>query len=152
MPPVSCSQIEAHEIHRGKGLEVRLAQDFGPTDLTSTYSVSTRKVFGGIELSPPGLESDALTTRLSTALLKKLEESLKIRPGQGRKSASKEVITGVTTTTIDGSKETIASSRKTRNVSRSLGKDSFKVRRALRRLLFYYRYKISYLHQLNHSV
>ncbi|GFS90672.1 hypothetical protein TNCV_3770991 [Trichonephila clavipes] len=89
------SQIEAHEIHRGKGLEVCLSlalstrkvtvrfssakfpektidgettylhlhnfcielkgreiffspQDFGPTDLTSTYSVCTRRVFGGI--------------------------------------------------------------------------------------------------------
>ncbi|GFT12152.1 hypothetical protein TNCV_127851 [Trichonephila clavipes] len=91
MPPV-----RAHEIHRGKGLEVRLSlaltlsiiqvtvrkslakflegkidgdttyhhlhnldmelkereifshKTFGPTDLTSTYSVRTRRVFGGI--------------------------------------------------------------------------------------------------------
>ncbi|GFV06549.1 hypothetical protein TNCV_2948711 [Trichonephila clavipes] len=35
-------------------------QDYGPTDLTSTYTVCTRRVFG--------LESDALTTRLPTAL------------------------------------------------------------------------------------
>ncbi|GFV85732.1 hypothetical protein TNCV_2003522 [Trichonephila clavipes] len=116
-------RIEAHEIHRGKGLEVRLSlalstiqvtvrissakfpeetidgdttylhlhnlgvelngreiffspctrdsthKTFGPTDLTSTYSVCTRRVFGGIgiEPRPSGLESDALTTRLPTA-------------------------------------------------------------------------------------
>ncbi|GFU18007.1 hypothetical protein TNCV_3393631 [Trichonephila clavipes] len=41
---------------------------FGPTDLTSTYPVCTRRVFGGIEPKPSGLESDALTTRLPTAL------------------------------------------------------------------------------------
>ncbi|GFX99846.1 hypothetical protein TNCV_258831 [Trichonephila clavipes] len=39
---------------------------FGPTDLTSTYSVRTRRVFGGIEPRPSGLESDARTTRLPT--------------------------------------------------------------------------------------
>ncbi|GFV72810.1 uncharacterized protein TNCV_2714021 [Trichonephila clavipes] len=39
---------------------------FEPTDLTSTYSVCTRRVFGGIELSLSGLESNALTTRLPT--------------------------------------------------------------------------------------
>ncbi|GFU05442.1 transposable element Tcb2 transposase [Trichonephila clavipes] len=46
---------------------------FGPTDLTSTYSVCTRRVFGGIEPRPSGLESDALTTRLPTALKTVLE-------------------------------------------------------------------------------
>ncbi|GFV97058.1 hypothetical protein TNCV_3526441 [Trichonephila clavipes] len=42
---------------------------FGPFDLTSTYSVCTRRVFGGIENSTQafGLESDVLTTRLSKA-------------------------------------------------------------------------------------
>ncbi|GFX24249.1 hypothetical protein TNCV_1366292 [Trichonephila clavipes] len=39
---------------------------FGTTDLTSTYSVCTRRVFGGIEPRPSGLESNALTTRLPT--------------------------------------------------------------------------------------
>ncbi|GFY00250.1 hypothetical protein TNCV_4710521 [Trichonephila clavipes] len=45
---------------------------FGPTDLTSTYSMCTRRVFGGtgIEPRPSGPESGALTTRLSTALNK----------------------------------------------------------------------------------
>ncbi|GFT50618.1 hypothetical protein TNCV_552031 [Trichonephila clavipes] len=43
-------------------------QDFGLTDLTSTYSVCTRRVFGGIERRPSVLETDALTTRLPTAL------------------------------------------------------------------------------------
>ncbi|GFU70582.1 hypothetical protein TNCV_2971421 [Trichonephila clavipes] len=39
---------------------------FGPTDLTSTYSVCTRGLFGGtgIKPRPSGLESYALTTRL----------------------------------------------------------------------------------------
>ncbi|GFW74158.1 uncharacterized protein TNCV_4177031 [Trichonephila clavipes] len=37
---------------------------FRPTDLTSTYSVCTRRVFGGIDPRPCSLESDALTTRL----------------------------------------------------------------------------------------
>ncbi|GFU59889.1 hypothetical protein TNCV_4726551 [Trichonephila clavipes] len=42
---------------------------FGPTDLTSTYSVCTRRVFGGtgIKPMPSGLESNAPTTRLPTA-------------------------------------------------------------------------------------
>ncbi|GFY17706.1 uncharacterized protein TNCV_1074411 [Trichonephila clavipes] len=40
---------------------------FRPTDLTSTYCVCTRRVFGGIEPRPSGLESDALTTKLPTA-------------------------------------------------------------------------------------
>ncbi|GFY24386.1 hypothetical protein TNCV_1014341 [Trichonephila clavipes] len=33
---------------------------FGPTDLTVRYSVCIRRVFGGIEPRPSGLESDAL--------------------------------------------------------------------------------------------
>ncbi|GFU13162.1 uncharacterized protein TNCV_1445661 [Trichonephila clavipes] len=41
---------------------------FGPTDLTSTYSMCTRRVFSGIEPRPSGMESDALTSRLPTAL------------------------------------------------------------------------------------
>ncbi|GFW40635.1 hypothetical protein TNCV_4824711 [Trichonephila clavipes] len=42
---------------------------FGPTDLTSTCSICTRKVFGGtdIESRRSGLESGTLTTRLPTA-------------------------------------------------------------------------------------
>ncbi|GFT24382.1 uncharacterized protein TNCV_3252301 [Trichonephila clavipes] len=43
-------------------------ETFGPTDLKSTYSVCTRRVFGGIviEPRPSGLVSDALTTMLLT--------------------------------------------------------------------------------------
>ncbi|GFV55354.1 hypothetical protein TNCV_2269051 [Trichonephila clavipes] len=39
---------------------------FGTPDLTSTFSVCTRRVFGGIghRTRPSGLGSDALTTRL----------------------------------------------------------------------------------------
>ncbi|GFU05622.1 hypothetical protein TNCV_3292121 [Trichonephila clavipes] len=54
--PVPCTCDSAH-------------MTFGPTDLTSTYSVCNRRVFGGgIEHRPrpSGLESDALTTRLPT--------------------------------------------------------------------------------------
>ncbi|GFS68736.1 transposable element Tcb1 transposase [Trichonephila clavipes] len=42
----------------------------GLTDLTTTYSVYTRRLFGGIgiEPRPSGLESDALTTRQPTTL------------------------------------------------------------------------------------
>ncbi|GFW25565.1 uncharacterized protein TNCV_1308261 [Trichonephila clavipes] len=40
---------------------------FGPTHLTSTYSVYTWRVFDGIRPRPSGLESNALTTRLPTA-------------------------------------------------------------------------------------
>ncbi|GFW52182.1 alpha-2 adrenergic receptor [Trichonephila clavipes] len=42
---------------------------FGPTDLTSTYSVCTRRMFGGtgIEPRPSGPESGVLTTRPPTA-------------------------------------------------------------------------------------
>ncbi|GFX68354.1 hypothetical protein TNCV_2817281 [Trichonephila clavipes] len=41
---------------------------FGSTDLTSTYSVCTRRVFRGTGIEPRsyGLESGALTTRLPT--------------------------------------------------------------------------------------
>ncbi|GFX56754.1 uncharacterized protein TNCV_495021 [Trichonephila clavipes] len=43
---------------------------FGPTDLTSTYSMCTLRVIDGpsIEPRPSGLESDALTTRLPTVI------------------------------------------------------------------------------------
>ncbi|GFS74811.1 uncharacterized protein TNCV_1395131 [Trichonephila clavipes] len=39
---------------------------FGPTDLMSTYSVCTRRVFGGTGIEPraSGMESDPLTTKL----------------------------------------------------------------------------------------
>ncbi|GFX37295.1 uncharacterized protein TNCV_76391 [Trichonephila clavipes] len=40
---------------------------FGPTDLTNTYSVCTRRVFGGIGHRTQAFRSDALTTRLPTA-------------------------------------------------------------------------------------
>ncbi|GFT58592.1 hypothetical protein TNCV_1250561 [Trichonephila clavipes] len=55
--PVPCTRYSAHKT-------------FGHTDLTSTYSVCTRRVFGGtdIEPRPSGLKSDALTTRLPTRL------------------------------------------------------------------------------------
>ncbi|GFW30438.1 hypothetical protein TNCV_453761 [Trichonephila clavipes] len=48
---------------------------FEPIDLTSTFSVSIRRVFGGtgIEPRPSVLESDALTTRLPTALVTRNE-------------------------------------------------------------------------------
>ncbi|GFX70989.1 uncharacterized protein TNCV_1689721 [Trichonephila clavipes] len=39
---------------------------FGPTDLTSTYSVCTRRAFGGIGHQTQAFQS-ALTTRLPTA-------------------------------------------------------------------------------------
>ncbi|GFX51575.1 hypothetical protein TNCV_5012791 [Trichonephila clavipes] len=48
---------------------------FGPTDLMRTYSVCTRRVFGGgIEPRSSGLESDALTTRLPTAHVEKYSQ------------------------------------------------------------------------------
>ncbi|GFT64247.1 hypothetical protein TNCV_5134161 [Trichonephila clavipes] len=55
--PVPCTRDSVHKT-------------LGPTDLTSTYSVCTRRVFGtsGIEPRRFGLESDALTIRLPTAL------------------------------------------------------------------------------------
>ncbi|GFV55097.1 hypothetical protein TNCV_2623181 [Trichonephila clavipes] len=54
--PVPCTRDSAHKT-------------FGPTDLKNTYSVCTRRVFGGtdIEPRPSGLESGAQTTRLPTA-------------------------------------------------------------------------------------
>ncbi|GFW00736.1 hypothetical protein TNCV_2305091 [Trichonephila clavipes] len=50
MPPVGRSQIEAHEIHRGNGLGVRLSL---------VLALST--------IQPSGLESDDLSTRVPTA-------------------------------------------------------------------------------------
>ncbi|GFS65326.1 hypothetical protein TNCV_2451491 [Trichonephila clavipes] len=47
---------------------------FGSTDLTSTYFVCTQRVFGGIEPRPSGLESDALITKLPTALIHNLHQ------------------------------------------------------------------------------
>ncbi|GFT52426.1 uncharacterized protein TNCV_502521 [Trichonephila clavipes] len=40
---------------------------FRPTDLASTYSVCTQRVFGGMKPRPSSLEYDALITRLPTA-------------------------------------------------------------------------------------
>ncbi|GFU17982.1 hypothetical protein TNCV_318721 [Trichonephila clavipes] len=56
-PVVPCTRDLAHKT-------------FGPIDLTSTYSLCTRRVFGGtgIKPRPSGLESDALTTRLTHGL------------------------------------------------------------------------------------
>ncbi|GFX76547.1 hypothetical protein TNCV_3162651 [Trichonephila clavipes] len=51
---------------------------FGPTELTGTYFLWTRKVFGGIEPRPSGLESNALTTRLPTTLFLDLKTDLLI--------------------------------------------------------------------------
>ncbi|GFW65465.1 hypothetical protein TNCV_4410731 [Trichonephila clavipes] len=63
--------------HQNLGMELKLREifssfctrdsthkAFGPTDLTTTYSWYTRRVFGGtgIEPRPSGLEFDALTT------------------------------------------------------------------------------------------
>ncbi|GFY27633.1 hypothetical protein TNCV_910841 [Trichonephila clavipes] len=58
--PVPCTRDSAH-------------RTFRPTDLTSTSSVCTQRVFGGAGVEPrsSGLESDALTTRLPTALIHK---------------------------------------------------------------------------------
>ncbi|GFX81257.1 hypothetical protein TNCV_1828941 [Trichonephila clavipes] len=56
-------------LHSGFSLSLSAHnQTFGPPDLTSPYSVCTRRVFGGIEPRPSGLESDAITTRLPTAI------------------------------------------------------------------------------------
>ncbi|GFV44457.1 hypothetical protein TNCV_4737111 [Trichonephila clavipes] len=38
MPPVGSSQIEAHEIHRGMGLEVRLSLALGTIQVTVRFS------------------------------------------------------------------------------------------------------------------
>ncbi|GFW35476.1 hypothetical protein TNCV_3071041 [Trichonephila clavipes] len=72
MPPVrKQTDIEAHEIHRGKGLEspALVIQRTRVSD--PMYSVCTRGylVTLGIEPRPSGLESDALTTRLPTAIV-----------------------------------------------------------------------------------
>ncbi|GFU67667.1 hypothetical protein TNCV_1644161 [Trichonephila clavipes] len=50
-------------------------QTFGPIDLMSTYSVCTQRLFGGIghRTHASGKESDALTTRLPTALIPKVK-------------------------------------------------------------------------------
>ncbi|GFW92687.1 hypothetical protein TNCV_520031 [Trichonephila clavipes] len=74
-PPISTSKILPLDWRGGKYSPVPCTRDsahktFGLTDLTSTYTVCTRRVFGGIEPRPSGLESDALTTRLPTALVK----------------------------------------------------------------------------------
>ncbi|GFY20070.1 hypothetical protein TNCV_2147631 [Trichonephila clavipes] len=73
-PSISTSTILPWDERGGKYSPVPCTRDsahktFGLTDLTSTYSVFTRRVFGasGIEPWPSGLESDALTTRLPTA-------------------------------------------------------------------------------------
>ncbi|GFV64593.1 hypothetical protein TNCV_4965741 [Trichonephila clavipes] len=74
-PPISTSTISAwkpnrREIFSSPHHSQLNPQDYGPTDLTSTYSVCTQEylVASGIEHRPSGLESDALTTRLPTAL------------------------------------------------------------------------------------
>ncbi|GFX58255.1 uncharacterized protein TNCV_4050131 [Trichonephila clavipes] len=68
-PPQLSHRTGGEGNNRGPALMVSTATThkiFGPTDLTSKYSVCTRRVFGvtGIELRPSGQESDALTTRL----------------------------------------------------------------------------------------
>ncbi|GFY28108.1 hypothetical protein TNCV_4394421 [Trichonephila clavipes] len=70
--PISTSTILTWDWRGGKYSPVPCTREsarktFGPTDLTSPYSVCTRRVFGGIKPRPSGLESDALTTRLSVS-------------------------------------------------------------------------------------
>ncbi|GFW35834.1 hypothetical protein TNCV_1926651 [Trichonephila clavipes] len=74
-PPISISTILPWDWRGGEYFPVPCIRDsahktFGPTDLTSTYSECTQRVFGGIghRTRPYGLDSDALTTRLPTAL------------------------------------------------------------------------------------
>ncbi|GFT52096.1 hypothetical protein TNCV_4504741 [Trichonephila clavipes] len=43
MPPVCRSQIEAHEIHRGKGLEVRLSLTLALSAIRVTVGISSVK-------------------------------------------------------------------------------------------------------------
>ncbi|GFY14605.1 hypothetical protein TNCV_4828081 [Trichonephila clavipes] len=124
MPPVRRSQIEAHEIHRGKGLDAHMSmaltlstiqvtvrfssvkfpkwtidggttdlhlhnlgielkgreyspvpciRDFSPQNLrTPRFNEHVLRVYLvalGIESRPSGLQSDALTTRIPTALI-----------------------------------------------------------------------------------
>ncbi|GFW85872.1 hypothetical protein TNCV_1623161 [Trichonephila clavipes] len=73
-PPISTSTILPWDWKGGKFSPVPCTRDsalktFGPTDLTSMYSVCTRRVFGGISIEPmpSGLQSDALTTWVPTA-------------------------------------------------------------------------------------
>ncbi|GFX11826.1 hypothetical protein TNCV_2996111 [Trichonephila clavipes] len=55
---------------------------FGPTDLTSTYSVCTWRVFGatGTEPRPSDPKSGALTTRLPTAIESKVVDIVEVNP------------------------------------------------------------------------
>ncbi|GFT24616.1 hypothetical protein TNCV_2855851 [Trichonephila clavipes] len=64
-------ELTWRKIFSGPCIRDSAHKTFGPTDLTSTYSVCTRRVFGGtggMEPRPSGPESGALTTRLPTAL------------------------------------------------------------------------------------
>ncbi|GFW06003.1 hypothetical protein TNCV_4477971 [Trichonephila clavipes] len=72
-PPINTSTILAWNWRGGKYSPVPCTRDlahktFGPTDLTSTYSVCTRRVIGGIGHRTQAfrLESDALATGLPT--------------------------------------------------------------------------------------
>ncbi|GFW25633.1 uncharacterized protein TNCV_1308941 [Trichonephila clavipes] len=65
-PPQIMLGIEGREIFSSPLHSGFSPQYFGPTDLTGTYSVCTRRVYGdtGIKPRPSGLESYALTTVL----------------------------------------------------------------------------------------
>ncbi|GFX69429.1 hypothetical protein TNCV_1547601 [Trichonephila clavipes] len=66
-----CNELKGREIFFSSGSHRLSPQDFGPIDLTSRYSVCTRKVFGGIghRTQTSTLKSDALTSRPATALV-----------------------------------------------------------------------------------
>ncbi|GFW96860.1 hypothetical protein TNCV_2159961 [Trichonephila clavipes] len=61
MPPVCRSQIDAHEIHRGKGLEVRLSLTLALSTLQVTVRISSAKL-------PEGM-TDSNTTYLYLHIL-----------------------------------------------------------------------------------
>ncbi|GFX89611.1 hypothetical protein TNCV_73041 [Trichonephila clavipes] len=47
MPPVCRCQIEAHEIHRGKGLEIRLSLALAMSTIQVTVRISSAKLSKG---------------------------------------------------------------------------------------------------------
>ena len=86
-------------------------------------------------------------------MIKKFEEtgSLTIRAGRGRKPVSEDAITDVATAIVEGSQETIAGTSSARGVARQLDMNYSTVWRVLRRVIGFYPYKISRLHELKPS-
>lgn len=96
------------------------------------------------------LRKGPLSINAVKAMVKKFETtgSLTTRPGRGRKPVSEDTITDVATAIVERNQTSTAGNSSTRGVARQLDVSASTVWKVLRKILRFYPYKISLLHEL----